>query len=308
MNARLILKRCLIAALLCPALLSVCQGGLFDKITGVSIPGVTRDPDISDIKNAVQTTTNLVRAAESFTPEQEYYLGRAVGANIVGRYKPWDNEKANHYVNLVGQTLALSSDLPETFGGYRFLILDTGEVNAFAAPGGLVFVTRGMLRLCQNEDDLAAVLAHEIGHVQNRHAVRAIKQGRVTSALTQTAGNVVQIEGDPYLVKLAEGFRDSVTDITGKLITSGYSQSQEHDADMAAVTITRRAGYDPAGLTRVLEAMDKRYKPGGDGFFKTHPKPSARLKDKDVRKVIESATQPVPAVRQTRFHEALGEI
>ena len=81
-------------------------------------------------------------------------------------------------------TLSKTSDLPETFGGYHFLILDSDEINAFAAPGGFIFVTRGLLRCCKHEDAAAAVLAHEIGHVELRHGLQAIKKSRITTALT----------------------------------------------------------------------------------------------------------------------------
>ena len=84
----------------------------------------------------------------------------------------------------LGQSLAQFSERPETFGGYHFLALDSAEINAFAAPGGLILVTRGLLDCCQTEDELAAVLAHEIGHVEKQHGLRAIRTGRLNSALT----------------------------------------------------------------------------------------------------------------------------
>ncbi len=76
---------------------------------------------------------------------------------------------------MLGQSLVIFSDRPETFGGYHFLLLDSNEINAFAAPGGLILVTRGMLQCCANEDELAAVLAHEIAHVEKKHGLTAIK-------------------------------------------------------------------------------------------------------------------------------------
>ncbi len=127
-------------------------------------------------KSITRSTTAIAKTLEDFTPEQEYYIGRSVGAVIVNRYKPYPNAQANSYLNLVGQTLAQASDRPETFGGYHFLILDSDEINAFAAPGGLIFVSRGMLRCCRSEDAVAAVLAHEVGHIQLRHGIQSIKR------------------------------------------------------------------------------------------------------------------------------------
>ena len=111
---------------------------------------------------------------DDITPEQEYYIGRAVAATVLSKYKPYDISAGNEYLNVLGQGLALSSDRPETFGGYHFLIMDSDEINAFSAPGGLVLVSRGLIRCCPNEDALAAVLAHEIGHVEKQHGLRAI--------------------------------------------------------------------------------------------------------------------------------------
>jgi predicted Zn-dependent protease len=124
------------------------------------------------------------KAFDKLTPEQEYYIGRSVAATILSSYSAFDNKAANDYLNTLGQALALSSDKPETFGGYHFLVMDTDEVNAFAAPGGLILISRGMLRCCKNEDEVASVLAHEIGHVQLEHGLRAIKKSRWTSAFT----------------------------------------------------------------------------------------------------------------------------
>jgi predicted Zn-dependent protease len=85
----------------------------------------------------------VAKTFQDITPEQEYYIGRAVGAIVAGKYKPYQNQKSTFYLNVLGQTLAQASDRPETFGGYHFAILESDEINAFAAPGGLIFVSRG---------------------------------------------------------------------------------------------------------------------------------------------------------------------
>src|SRR5450759_1944738 len=151
---------------------------------------------------------------DSITPEQEYYIGRTVGAVVLNQYKPLNNEAANHYLNVLGQTLAQFSDKPEIFGGYHFLIMETEDVNAFSAPGGLIFISRGMIRCCQNEDALAAVLAHEIGHVELRHGLQAISKSRLTSALTILATESAKSFGGQALAQITEAFEGSITDIT----------------------------------------------------------------------------------------------
>ncbi len=244
---------------------------------------------------------------ESITPEQEYYIGRTVGAMVLHQFRPLDNAAANRYLNVLGQTLAQFSDRPETFGGYHVLVMETEDVNAFAAPGGLIFVSRGMLRCCASEDALAAVLAHEIGHVQFRHGLQSIQKGRLTSALTILAAEGAKAFGGQDLAQLTEAFEGSVRDITGTLINSGYSRAFERQADQAAIVILQRAGYDPQGLAAMLVEMKKHLRPGGLDFAKTHPPPDSRLAD--VARSIGPA-RPVATThaRQARFAAALGRL
>jgi predicted Zn-dependent protease len=263
--------------------------------------------DVAELVGVDQSIVNLMKSFEDFTPEQEYYIGRTVGAIIVNQYQPYNNEDANRYINILGQTLAQASDMPETFAGYRFLILDTEEINAFAAPGGLIFVSRGLLRCCQNEDAVAAVLAHEIGHVQLKHGLQAIKKSRVTAALTNVAIEGVKKHGDKELAELTQVFEDSIFDITTTLITNGYSRSFEKQADIAAVTILQRVGYDPNGMIDMLNIMQERLQPGGLDFAKTHPSPEDRIVD--VQENIGSYSKvETPEVRQQRFIAALGNV
>lgn len=251
-----------------------------------------------------------VAAEKTFTditPEQEYYIGRAVGASVVSKYKVYDNDRATEYVNLLGQTLAQASTRPETFGGWHFLVLETDEINAFAAPGGFIFVSRGMLRLCRTEDDLAAVLAHEVAHVELQHAMRAIKGSRITSAVTILALEGAKNYSGGDFAELTGAFEGSITDITGTLMNSGYARKQERQADEVAVRILKAVGYDPRALAAVLTRMESKLKPGGHDFAATHPPPEARIKDlaEIVGKYPEVA---IPAVREKRLQQNLAEI
>lgn len=245
---------------------------------------------------------------QEITPEQEYYVGRAVAATILTQYAPWENDRATRYVTLLGQTLAQLSDRPETFGGYHFMILDSDEVNAFAAPGGHIFVSRGMLRLARSEDALAAVLAHEIAHVVGRHGLQAIKKSRVTDALTVLAAEGAKTFGNEELAKLTETFEGSIADVTSTLTNSGYSRGFEREADAQAVAILSRAGYDPRALHAVLDQMGKVLKPGGLGFAKTHPDPADRIDDLEGEWTKMRTPPPSPAARQQRFARALSGV
>ena len=107
-----------------------------------------------------KSTAAISRSMEDFTSEQEYYIGRAVGAVVLSKYPAYGNAQVNQYINLLGQTLAAASDKPEVFNGYHFFVLDSDDINAFATPGGHIFVTSGLIRCCPSEDALAAILAH----------------------------------------------------------------------------------------------------------------------------------------------------
>ena len=247
---------------------------------------------------------------QELTDEQEYYIGRAVGATLVSRYKPWQRENADQYLNVMGQSLAQFSALPQTFGGYHFLVLDSDEINAFAAPGGLIFVTRGMLRCCPDEESVAAVLAHEIGHVQHRHGLQAIQKSHLTSALATLGTESAKAYAPGELASLTGAFEESINDTVTTMVNSGYSRAFEREADVAAVAILRRSGYSPAGLVVMLEEMKKRLEPGSPGFGRTHPTPESRIEE--LRSLLPGA-RPLPSAtalnaRTNRMSRALGGV
>lgn len=297
----------LILFILTAALLTGCESMETISQIGAAVGVATGTIDQAQAESIQKSTQAVARSFQDFTPEQEYYIGRTVGAVIVHKYKPYNNPATNRYINLLGQTLAKASDLPETYGGYHFLILDSDEINAFAASGGFIFITRGMLRCCLSENATAAVLAHEIGHVQFRHGLQAIKKSRVTTALTTLAVEGTKTFSGQDLADLVSTFEGSITDITSTLINSGYSREFEQQADRAALTILRRVGYDPNGLVAMLKIMQARLRPGGLDFAKTHPSPVSRIAD--IQKSIGPyQTVAEPDVRQRRFSEYMGGI
>lgn len=295
--------------LLAAALAAACGCAAVDEVAKVGASVAESSGKISkeQSQSITRSTGALAKAAEDFTPEQEYYIGRSVGAVIVSRYKPYKDSQTNGYLGLLGQALAQASERPETFGGYHFLVLDSDEINAFATPGGLIFVSRGMLRCCKSEDAVAAVLAHEIAHVQLRHGVQSIEQSRKTEALKVLAVEGTKTFGKKELADLTETFESSIGDITSTLINNGYSRGFEREADAAAVRILSRVGYDPNALAAMLTEMGKRLKPGGVDFAKTHPSPASRIEDLSSLGV-RGPSSPAPAARQSRFRKALGDL
>jgi beta-barrel assembly-enhancing protease len=267
--------------------------------------------DSKDVQAIGQAAQAVAKSAEDITPEQEYYIGRAVAAKLLSTRKPYANKAANEYVNLIGRALANRSERPETFGGYHFLILDSDEINAFAAPGGLILVTRGLLRCAAGEDAVAAILAHEIAHIAKSHGLKAIKKDRLTKAMIGVGAAAMQTLGPEELAEQTATFKDSIGDITGTLVNSGYSRDLELEADKAALAYLANAGYDPRALSEMLKVMQTKLQSGGHDFSKTHPDPKKRIDavEKALKgKKTPAATTESSAARQARFRAALGGI
>ena len=282
-------------AALTPALIAstatLSLGSFLDDLTDV-VP--------SEISSVFKSGKKIMSGFEDVTPEQEHYLGRSVAAVILSRY-PYSNHRSSQkYINLLGQSLAQVSDRPETFGGYHFLVLDSDEINALSAPGGFIFVTKGLIRCCDTEDALAAVLAHEIAHVQRQHGLQSIQESRITDGVTTLAIVGTSTMSGGTLRELTETFDDSIKDITTTMIDSGYSRSFEDEADTDAVTIMKRIGYDPNAIVDMLNQMQTRLKPESKGFAQTHPSPKDRIST--VLKTLGCYQQPKPPqIRATRL-------
>ncbi|AMV70905.1 hypothetical protein JCM30471_27120 [Desulfuromonas carbonis] len=182
----------------------------------------------------------------------EIAFGREVAAHLLGQYGLYDDEEMTRYVTLVGQGLILYCGRPDL--EYHFAILDRDEPNAFAAPGGYVFVTRGALAVMTDESELAAVLGHEIGHINEKHIVHELKiRGREEQGgalLSSLIGGTT----DPMRVAFSQ-MVDIATDI---LLKRGYKQEDEETADRLGVTIPAMTGYDPTAMIRFLNTLSAR--------------------------------------------------
>jgi len=239
--------------------------------------------------------TKAVQASREITDSEEYYVGRAVAARILSTYPLYQNPALTEYVNEVGQTVARKSPRPNTFKGYHFAVLDTDEINAFACPGGTIFITRGLLATCASEDELAAVLAHEVTHVVDKDGINSISKARWTEVWTSMGTEAARQYGGVAgnLVNLFEG---SIDDVFKSLVVNGYSRSAEYAADAGSVKISMAAGYDPGALARVLAKIEAKQKPGAGGFYKTHPPASERL----AKVKAEAPKEAPPAAEATR--------
>jgi predicted Zn-dependent protease len=248
------------------------------------------------------------KVREDITPEQEYYIGRAVGANILTNYKLYTGNPAlTAYLNRICNAIVINSEQPEVYNGYHLNILDSGEINAFATSGGHIFITRGLIACADSEDALAAVIAHEIAHIQEKHSLKAIKSSRFSqavlataSAAAVTAGNAGASVGGMDLAELTGAFNESVNDVVTTLVNNGYSQAQEFDADSKALKLMAATGYEPSALIDMLRLLEKNQGAHPGGFNKTHPSPAQRISN--ARKAAEGyKVSDTRSFRQARY-------
>lgn len=218
-------------------------------------PGVSRAADFSIISEA-----------------QEIEIGRRADPEIRNRYGVLDDPALQAYVASVGRRLADTASVRAY--PYRFLVVDSSEVNAFAVPGGYVYVTRGMLAALASEAELAGVLGHEIGHVSNRDGARQLTKGLGLQALT--LGLAVASPGG----RENAGAWLQVMSGLSSLILLGYSREDELEADAAAIRYLHLAGYDPRAVPAFLRRLWQRERLGGvayPGVLATHPDSATRL-------------------------------
>ena len=252
---------------------------------------------INQLNKARKGAEMVAGAAHEITEEEEYYIGRAVAANILSQYPLWKNKPLGQYLNLVGKALVLKSRRPEIFGGYHFAFLDSSEVNALSAPGGIIFLSRGIVEMAENEDELAAILAHEIQHIVNKDPLKAIRSSRLTALGTYAAGEALGSSNEVLGI-----FKDSVMDISGTLLQKGYSRSQEKDADLAALQLLATTGYNPQALLAMLEKC-RASEAKKAGAFSAHPSASKRIAY--VKAALGNFASCDMRVRSSRFKKSI---
>lgn len=255
----------------------------------------------------IRGANRLRKSFQDLDPSEEHFIGRSVAAQILAmpQYPLAEDEAQLRYVERVGLGLVATNDrVRRPFLDYRFGVLATDEINAFACPGGLILVTRGLVQEARSEDELAAVLAHEIAHVTLRHGVAAIQHANLAQAFTYLGAGAAQATmSQEDLDALTGVFDESVGDIVQTLVTSGYSRAAEAEADDLGREFLATAGYDPQALNRVLLAMQGT---GGEGgMFATHPSPQERLTA--LGAPLAATIDPAAAARrQARFAAAFG--
>ncbi len=244
------------------------------------------------IKQAAGIAQRVAPAVITISTEQEVEIGRGIAATIAGYYGVVQDPQLTRYVNLVG--LAVASVDPRTDIAYRFAVLDSDDVNALAAPGGYVFVTRGALALMNDEAMLAGVLGHEVGHVNRRHVVNEIRARARTELGLEEITEQINLTGEEYL--------EQTIQLGTTALFMGLSREDELEADAYGVKVAAGAGYDPKGLTRFLAALPNAEAERRSLLAKTHPDIDDRLDEIDDA-IDDLETDDATVTASDRFHD-----
>jgi predicted Zn-dependent protease len=200
------------------------------------------------------------------TDAEEQALGALVSDRIRTRYGVVQDAGVHRYIALVGTALAQGSTRPAL--PWTFIVLDTDGVNAFAAPGGYVHITRGALALIKNEAELAGVLGHEIVHITEKHTIRAIQKSQAVQM-----GAAETLSGSSALMERAVGA------VYDNIVERGFGRAEENESDEEGVALANKTGYAPNGLITFLTTLKDRNKESTEkrGLFASHPEMQDRL-------------------------------
>ena len=260
-----------------------------DLIGGIGAALGMKQQKIDLLKKGV----GVVQAMEPIGEEEEITLGEAVAVEAFSRFGgEYSNPAWTRYINLVGKTVAEVSDRPTL--NYHFAILNSQEQNAFAAPGGYIFITVGLLKTLNNEAELAGVLAHEIAHVTQKHMLDAIRRGSLMGSVSELT--LTAMKQDPAM------FSSVIDEMTDLLFTKGLDKDKEFEADVVGVEYAYRAGYNPQGLEDYLQTLAKEEGHVESKFFTTHPSTTLRISKIDTLLKDYSDIKNLPFLTE-RFHQ-----
>ena len=255
----------LIAIMIISLSASSASAGFFDKLQEVVKPDSKEGKIFSG-------ATQVLSSSKEIDYPTERNIGESLALEGLQRFgNPVKNEALQQYVNQVGTALASNSKRATI--PYQFAVLDSPVQNAFAVPGGVIFVSRALVAILDNEAELAAVLAHEIGHVSAKHALKSTQRAQLLQGVgTITAASVGGDKG--------KKFASAIGDMQAVLFDKGLDKEMEFEADQAAMETAYRTGYNPAAMITVLEKLQKLEASSRDkkgSWFSTHPPLSDRI-------------------------------
>jgi len=228
-------------------------------------------PQIANAENDWRKRTSLDAGASTEDVSAEIDFGREVGARILGKYPLHEDKQIMKYITLVGRTITQNTNRPEI--EFHFAVITTDEINAYAAPGGYVFVTKGALALMKDEAELAGVLAHEITHITEKHIVKDLNiKGTADSP---AAGFARLIGGASESARMA--FSQAADKAVDMLFKDGYKREDEVRADRGAALLMTLSGFDPTAFARYLDRIARNKSKTTEILDKTHPSYDSRI-------------------------------
>jgi predicted Zn-dependent protease len=254
-----------------------------------------------EAKSKLDKVAGELRVSEA----DERKLGEQVSLQLRQQFGVYQDKDVARYVSLVGRVLAQGSSRPAL--DWQFIVLDTDGVNAFAAPGGIVHVTRGALGLIKNEAELAGVLGHEITHVTAKHTVRSIQKNKLVTLTAEEVGGSTGLS-QSVLSRLAEAAYKNV-------INNAFDRDDEIESDTVGIALANKAGYAPGALSAVLQRLQDRNRSQEqpNGMFASHPVIKDRIatiaRVAKEQKLTASAAVPARYAKYVTFDaKPLGEI
>ena len=200
--------------------------------------------------------------------EEEVRIGQQIAGNLLGAAPLVRDDGLQRYVNRVGRWVSLQTERPDL--AWHFGVIESDDLNAFAAPGGYIFLTKGLYRKLNNEAELAGVLGHEIGHVLRKHHLKLLQKSQGIAALGGILGRKLKNENEVLQNLIGNG---------AEVVARGLDKDAEYEADRIGVVLSARAGYDAYALPAVLAEIGHVAKTDKSVslLFKTHPHPEERL-------------------------------
>lgn len=225
-----------------------------------------KNKDLSRVKDILKGAGDIAKGRGELDYASELAAGQSLALEGFARYGlPVENQKVQDYLNLVTRAVARYSQRPGI--PYHAVLVDSGVMNAFSCPGGIIFLSKAMFTSLSDEAELACIMAHEVGHVASRHAVEMLKRAKVMEGITRISGATLGSEK-------AKEFIASINELKSVLFDRGLDQNMEFEADRAGMETAYRTGYNPEAFLRVLDMLETKKSEDlskSGSWFSTHP-------------------------------------
>lgn len=230
-----------------------------------------KNKNLQKAKGLLEGTTSIIASSTDIDYKTEFSIGESLALEGFKRYgDPVEKKDFQKYVNVVGNAVARNSIRPDI--PYYFVVVESPLYNAFACPGGIIFVSAALVQNMADEAQLATVLAHEVSHVGHKHALSAIKRAKFFEGVGKISSVTMKGENGAK-------FRDMIGGLQSVLFEKGLDKEMEYEADLSGMETAYRTGYDPGAFVGVLEMLRSREKTASKSgsWFSTHPPLSSRL-------------------------------